>query len=57
MNRLLALAVPPTAVFARNDFTAIGAMRAITDADLRIPQDIALVGFDDIPLAAECHRR
>lgn len=52
MRRLLSLPDPPTAVFARNDFTAIGAMRAINDAGLRIPDDIAIVGFDDIPLAA-----
>ena len=51
MNRLLTLPIPPTAVFARNDFTAIGAMRAIHDAGLVIPDDIAIVGFDDIPLA------
>jgi DNA-binding LacI/PurR family transcriptional regulator len=48
---LLSLSNPPTAIFARNDFTAIGAMRAIHDAGLRIPDDIAIVGFDDIPLA------
>lgn len=52
MKRLLSLPDPPTAVFARNDFTAIGAMSAIKDAGLRIPNDIAIVGFDDIPLAA-----
>ncbi len=51
MNRLLSLPDPPTAVFARNDFTAIGAMSAINDAGLRIPEDIAIVGFDDISLA------
>ncbi len=52
MKRLLSLPNPPTAVFARNDFTAIGAMSAINDAGLSIPDDIAIVGFDDIPLAA-----
>jgi DNA-binding LacI/PurR family transcriptional regulator len=51
MKRLLSLPSPPTAVFARNDFTAIGAMTAIKEANLRIPEDIAIVGFDDIPLA------
>lgn len=51
MKRLLSLPNPPTAVFARNDFTAIGAMSAINEAGLKIPEDIALVGFDDIPLA------
>ena len=51
MKRLLSLPNPPTAVFARNDFTAIGAMSAIKEAGLRIPEDIAIVGFDDISLA------
>jgi len=52
MRRLLALAEPPTAVFARNDFTAIGAMCAARDAGLRMPEDLAMVGFDNVPLAA-----
>jgi len=51
MKRLLSLPKRPTAVFARNDFTAIGAMTAIKEAGLSIPDDIAIVGFDDIPLA------
>ncbi|MEP7074553.1 MAG: LacI family DNA-binding transcriptional regulator [Acidobacteriota bacterium] len=51
MKRLLALPNRPTAVFARNDFTAVGAMTAIKEAALSIPDDIAIVGFDDIPLA------
>ncbi|GID27327.1 LacI family DNA-binding transcriptional regulator [Paractinoplanes brasiliensis] len=40
------------AVFAHNDLSAIGAMRALLDAGRRIPQDVAVVGFDDIPTAA-----
>lgn len=52
MKRLLSLPNRPTAVFARNDFTAIGAMSAIKEAGLNIPEDVAIVGFDDIPLAA-----
>lgn len=51
MKRLLNLPNRPTAIFARNDFTAIGAMTAIKEAGLSIPKDIAIVGFDDIPLA------
>lgn len=52
MQRLLVLPTRPTAVFARNDFTAIGAMTAIKEAGLQIPNDIAIVGFDDIPMTA-----
>lgn len=42
----------PDAVFAASDIMASGAMRAIFDAGLRVPGDVAMVGFDDIPLAA-----
>jgi LacI family transcriptional regulator len=40
-----------TAVFVASDVVAIGALRAIREAGLRVPADIAVVGFDDIPLA------
>jgi DNA-binding LacI/PurR family transcriptional regulator len=52
MLRLLELKDCPTAVFARNDFTAMGALNAIKRAGLRIPEDIAVMGYDDIPLAS-----
>lgn len=52
MMRLARLKRRPTAVFARNDFTAIGALRAAHELGLRVPGDIAIAGFDDIPLAA-----
>jgi LacI family transcriptional regulator len=52
MERLLALPQPPTAVFAGNDLMAIGALAAARHAGRRIPQDIAVVGYDDIPEAA-----
>ncbi len=42
----------PDAVFVASDAMAIAAMRAIGEAGLRIPQDVAVVGFDDIPTAA-----
>lgn len=48
MGRLLALPEPPDAVFCFNDLLAIGAMRAIHDHGLRVPDDIAVIGFDDI---------
>ena len=53
MQRLLAGATRPTAVFAANDLTAIGAVSACFDAGLRLPDDLAIVGFDDIALAAD----
>ncbi|BFU43616.1 LacI family DNA-binding transcriptional regulator [Krasilnikovia sp. MM14-A1004] len=40
------------AIFAHNDLTATGAMQAVLDSGRRIPQDVAVVGFDDIPMAA-----
>ncbi len=51
MKRFLSLPNRPTAVFARNDFTAVGAMTAVKEAGLSIPQDVAIVGFDDTALA------
>lgn len=45
----LAVTPPPTALFAANNFIAIGALRAIRDSGLRVPEDLSLVGFDDLP--------
>lgn len=51
MMRLLALEEPPTAVFSACDIMAYGAMRAIAEKGLSVPEDISVIGFDDIPLA------
>lgn len=51
-RRLLARGVKFTALFAGNDTIAFGAMRALHEAQLRVPQDVAVVGYDDIPMAA-----
>ncbi len=50
MTRLLAQ--NPDAVFAASDTMAVGAMRAVREASLRVPEDVAVVGFDDMPFAA-----
>jgi LacI family transcriptional regulator len=42
---------PPTAVFVASDVVAFGAMRAIQERDLKIPDDIAVMGFDDVPMS------
>jgi len=49
---LIARNVPFTALFAYNDNSAIGAMRAFQEAGLRVPDDISVVGFDDISTAS-----
>ena len=51
-TRLLALEQRPDAVFAANDMMALGALLAFQEAGVRCPEDIAVVGFDDVPLAA-----
>jgi DNA-binding LacI/PurR family transcriptional regulator len=48
MRQLLALDTPPDAVFCFNDLLALGVIRAIHDAGYKVPEDIAVVGFDDI---------
>jgi LacI family transcriptional regulator len=52
MAALLRGGRPPTAVVCSNDWTAIGALHAIDEAGLRVPEDVSLVGFDDIPLVS-----
>lgn len=52
MRQLLALESPPDAVFCFNDLLALGAIRALHEAGLRIPEDVAVVGFDDIEEAS-----
>jgi len=53
-KQLLARKIPFTALFAYNDISAIGSIWAIREAGLRVPEDISVVGFDDIPGAAFC---
>ncbi|MBV9280720.1 MAG: LacI family transcriptional regulator [Chloroflexi bacterium] len=51
-GELLALPDPPTAIFAGNDQQALGVYRALWRRDLRVPDDLSVVGFDDLPYAA-----
>jgi DNA-binding LacI/PurR family transcriptional regulator len=52
MEKLLALAEPPTAVCCYNDMSALGAMRQIRARGLRVPEDISVAGFDDLFFAS-----
>jgi DNA-binding LacI/PurR family transcriptional regulator len=51
-RKLLATGSPFTALFAFNDISAIGAIHAVREAGRRVPEDVSVVGFDDIPSAA-----
>jgi LacI family transcriptional regulator len=53
ITRLLALDEPPTAVFAASDLMAIGAIAAAREAGVAVPEDLSVVGFDDIQLAPQ----
>src|SRR5690606_3314601 len=50
-EQLLALPERPTAIFAMSDIQAVGCIRAIRDAGLRVPEDISVIGFDDVQLS------
>jgi LacI family transcriptional regulator len=54
-QRLLALPSPPTAIFANNDPTALGVLEAARLLGVRVPRDLSVVGFDDVPQAAQSH--
>jgi LacI family transcriptional regulator len=51
-GQLLAHRPETTAIFAYNDLVAVGALQACAAAGRRVPEDMAVVGFDDIPLAS-----
>jgi LacI family transcriptional regulator len=54
-QQLLSLSQPPTALFVSNDVMAFGAMEAARERGLRIPHDLSIIGFDDIPQAEHVH--
>jgi LacI family transcriptional regulator len=51
MRELLSLPQPPTAVFACNDMMALGAIQAVNNQGMKIPDDISVIGFDNIPFS------
>ncbi|ANB21687.1 LacI family DNA-binding transcriptional regulator [Alteromonas stellipolaris] len=57
IKELLAKGVKFTAVVAYNDLMAIGAIHALFDAGLRVPEDVSVIGFDDLPAARSCRPR
>jgi LacI family transcriptional regulator len=57
IRQLFALSEPPTAVFAASDTIAIGALEAAEEMGRRVPEDVAIVGFDDIPEARRVRPR
>jgi LacI family transcriptional regulator len=54
-SMLLELPDPPTAIFASNDVMAMGVIDAVRTRGLRVPEDISVIGFDDIPQASMIH--
>jgi LacI family transcriptional regulator len=56
-HHLLSLPTPPTAIFASNDLMAFGVLQAAGERGLRVPDDLSVIGFDDIPHALMVHPR
>ena len=52
-NQLLSLKEPPTCILFPDDYSAIGGMNAIKDRGLRVPEDVSMAGYDDIPIASQ----
>ncbi|GGS21768.1 LacI family DNA-binding transcriptional regulator [Deinococcus knuensis] len=52
-RRLLALPDPPTAIFASGDAMAVGAVHTLQNLGLQVPEDLSVIGFDDLPMAAQ----
>ncbi len=52
VEEILSLDERPTALFCYNDMTAIGALQALHESGVRVPEDISIVGFDDVPISS-----
>jgi len=50
-NELLSMDSPPTAIFATNNLMTLGVLEAVNNANIKIPKDISIIGFDDMPWA------
>ena len=57
MRILLSRTQLPTAVFCFNDMTAISVLSALQEARFRVPEEVSVVGFDDVEYSAHCHPR
>lgn len=55
MENLLACKPRPTAVLATNDLMAVGALQAAHESKIRVPKDLSLIGFDDLPITSMVH--
>jgi LacI family transcriptional regulator len=55
LQKLIALPTPPTAVVASDDMMAVGALKAAAEAGLRVPADLSIAGYDDIPITRFTH--
>ncbi|NWG15535.1 MAG: LacI family DNA-binding transcriptional regulator [Chloroflexi bacterium] len=54
-RELLAMAEPPDAIFVSNNMMTLGALRALREQEIRVPQEMALVGFDDMPWSGDLY--
>ena len=52
MQKLMSMSPRPSAVLTSNDLMAVGALQAALHAGLRVPADVSIIGFDDLPIAS-----
>ena len=54
-EKLIQSGIPFDGVFATNDWRAYGVVVALTENHIRVPEDVKVIGFDDIPISYACH--